>query len=93
MKVFDKLTNRNFELFASQNYNNPECESVDEFKEDLSRFKYLKRLFRKYDITNDDSFEYFNINLNKLKKFIVKNELYNKYQYLFSSIYYLIIRH
>tara|TARA_Y100000590_G_scaffold1649_1_gene2078 strand:+ start:30402 stop:30695 length:294 start_codon:yes stop_codon:yes gene_type:complete len=36
----------------------------------------------KYDITNDDSFEYFNINLNKLKKFIIKNELYNKYQYL-----------
>ena len=53
MKVFDKLTNRNFELFASQNYNNPECESVDEFKEDLSRFKYLKRLLRRYETSED----------------------------------------
>ena len=53
MKVFDKLTNRNFELFATQNYNNPECESVDEFKEDLSRFKYLKRLLRRYETSED----------------------------------------
>ena len=53
MKVFDKLTNRNFELYASQNYNNPECESVDEFKEDLSRFKYLKRLLRRYETSED----------------------------------------
>ena len=53
MKVFDKLTNRNFELFASQNYNNPECESVEEFKEDLSRFKYLKRLLRRYETSED----------------------------------------
>ena len=44
MKIFDKLTHKNFELFASQHYNNPECTSVEEFKEDLSRFKYLKRL-------------------------------------------------
>ena len=43
MKVFDKLNRKNFKLYASQNYNNPECIDVNEFKEDLSRFKYVTR--------------------------------------------------
>ena len=53
MKIFDKLTSRNFELFASQHYNNPECTDVEEFKEDLTRFKYLKRLLRRYEQSGD----------------------------------------
>jgi len=53
MKLFDKLTSRNFELFASQHYNNPECCEVEEFKEDLTRFKYLKRLLRRYEQSGD----------------------------------------
>ena len=53
MKIFDELTNRNFELYASQHYNNPECCDVDEFKEDLTRFKYLKRLLRRYEQSGD----------------------------------------
>ena len=53
MKIFDKLTVRNFELFASQHYNNPECTDVEEFKEDLKRFKYLKRLLRRYEQSGD----------------------------------------
>lgn len=53
MKVFDKLTNKNFALFASHHYNNPECTDVEEFKDDLKRFKYLKRLLRRYETTGD----------------------------------------
>lgn len=53
MKIFDTLNKRNFELFAAQNYNNPECLDVEEFKEDLARFKYLKRLLRRYELTED----------------------------------------
>ena len=53
MKIFDTLNRRNFELFAAQNYNNPECLDVEEFKEDLARFKYLKRLLRRYELTED----------------------------------------
>lgn len=53
MKIFDTLNRRNFELFAAQNYNNPECLDVEEFKEDLARFKYLKRLLRRYEFTED----------------------------------------
>jgi len=53
MKVFDKLTNKNFEMFAAHYYNNPECMDIDEFKEDLSRFKYLKRLLKRYETDGD----------------------------------------
>tara|TARA_R110000744_G_scaffold149450_2_gene262598 strand:+ start:134 stop:502 length:369 start_codon:yes stop_codon:yes gene_type:complete len=53
MKIFDELTHRNFEFFAMQNYNNTECCDIEEFKEDLARFKYLKRLFRRYEVHND----------------------------------------
>jgi len=36
-----------------QNYDNRECYDIEEFKEDLARFKYLKRLFRRYEVHND----------------------------------------
>ena len=53
IKVIDKLTPRNFEFFAMQHYDNRECCDIEEFKEDLARFKYLKRLFRRYEVHND----------------------------------------
>ena len=53
MKIFDELTNKNFEMFAAHHYDNPECTDISEFKEDLSRFKYLKRLLRRYEIDKD----------------------------------------
>ena len=48
MKLFEKLTDENFTMFAMQCYDNPQCTSVDEFMEDLRRFRYLKRLLRRY---------------------------------------------
>ncbi len=53
MKIFDELNARNFKLFASHHYNNPECLDVEEFKQDLNRFKYLKRLLRRYELTGE----------------------------------------
>lgn len=53
MKIFDKLDNSNFELFAAQHYNNPQAIDVIEFKEDLNRFKYIKRLLRRYSKNGD----------------------------------------
>ena len=32
-------------------YNNPQCECEKEFEDDLKRFKYIKRLLRKYHET------------------------------------------
>ncbi len=46
-----KLSNATFELFAAQHYDNPECEDMHEFQEDLNRFKYIKRILRKYKRT------------------------------------------
>lgn len=47
-RLFDELDEENFLIFAAKNYNNPACVDVDEFYEDLARFKYIKRLMRKY---------------------------------------------
>jgi len=53
MKIFEELTHRNFKLYAAQHYNNPEAVDVDEFKEDVSRFKYIKRLLSRYEAHGD----------------------------------------
>ena len=44
----DSLNETNFVLYAAKHYNNPECFDTEEFLADLKRFKYLKRLFNKY---------------------------------------------
>jgi len=49
MKLFDELNEENFLLFAANNYNNRQCTSTEEFYEDLSRFKYIKRLLSRYE--------------------------------------------
>jgi hypothetical protein len=48
MRVFDTIDEDNFPLYAAKNYNNPQCLDVEEFYDDLARFKYIKRLLRKY---------------------------------------------
>jgi hypothetical protein len=51
--MFKQITKENWLLFAQQHYDNPTLEKEKEFYEDLKRFKYLKRLFRKYVFTGD----------------------------------------
>jgi len=46
--IFKSLNDENFTLYAVKNYDNPQCHSMQEFEEDLTRIIYLKRLFRKY---------------------------------------------
>ena len=48
---FDKLTKDNVLMFAIQNYDNPQAEGEKEFYDDMKRFKYLKRLFKKFSKT------------------------------------------
>ena len=48
MQLIDELTEKNFELYAAKHYNNPRCLDIQEFYDDVSRFKYLKRLFGRY---------------------------------------------
>lgn len=45
---FDELNEDNFLLFAIKHYENPQSVTYEDFEEDLKRFKYLKRLFKRY---------------------------------------------
>ena len=52
--MFDiPLSDDNFIMYASKMYDNPSCQSEDEFYEDLNRVKYIKRLFFRYDNTGE----------------------------------------
>ena len=45
----EQIDETNFMLYAARHYNNPSCFDTLEFYEDLNRFKYIKRLFSRYD--------------------------------------------
>ena len=51
--MFKEITKDNWLLFAQHNYDKPILNSEQEFYDDLKRFKYLKRLFRKYKVTGN----------------------------------------
>lgn len=44
---FDNLNNENFLMYCIKAYDRPDM-IMSEFKEDMKRFNYLKRLFRRY---------------------------------------------
>ena len=46
--MYEKITPQNVVMYAIKNYDNPQCEGEKEFEDDLKRFKYIKRLLRKY---------------------------------------------
>ena len=37
-------------MYAIKHYDNPQCEVEKEFHDDMKRFKYIKRLFKKYTL-------------------------------------------
>lgn len=49
----DSLDETNFVLYAAKYYDNPSCFDTLEFYEDLNRFKYIKRLFSRYEETGE----------------------------------------
>ena len=49
----DDLNEANALLYAAKHYDNPHFFDTIEFYEDLSRFKYLKKLFSRYEETGD----------------------------------------
>jgi len=44
----DNLTESNILLYAAKHYYNPTFSDIEEFHEDLKRFKYIKRLANRY---------------------------------------------
>lgn len=51
--MIDKIDDSNFVLVAAKYYDNPQCFDTLEFYEDMSRFKYIKRLFNRYEDTGE----------------------------------------
>ena len=47
--MYEKITSDNVMMFAIRHYENPQCEGEKEFHDDMKRFKYIKRLLRKYN--------------------------------------------
>ena len=50
--MFDELNNDNIMMYAVKAYDKPNC-ILSEFKEDMKRFNYLKRLFKRYRKYNE----------------------------------------
>ena len=48
-----ELNDDNFLIFAIKHYRNSSCTGMAELEDDLKRFKYLKRLFNRYEKTGD----------------------------------------
>lgn len=49
----ETLTDANFIIYAAKHYDNPQCFDTEEFYDDLKRFKYIKRLFNRYELTGE----------------------------------------
>ena len=46
--MYETINADNVVMYAIRHYDNPHCEGEKEFEDDLKRFKYIKRLLRKY---------------------------------------------
>jgi hypothetical protein len=53
MLIINELTEDNLFLYAAKHYNNPTFSDIEDFYEDLKRFKYIKRLVNRY-LTDKD---------------------------------------
>lgn len=51
--LINELTPENWLFFAIQNYHNPSSVTYSDFEEDLKRFKYIKRLLKRYSTTGE----------------------------------------
>ena len=40
-------------MYAIKHYENPQCEGEKEFHDDMKRFKYIKRLLKKYKMSGE----------------------------------------
>jgi len=43
-----ELTEDNFNIYAIKHYDNTACKGMAEYNDDLKRFRYIKRLLKKY---------------------------------------------
>lgn len=48
-----ELTEDNLVIYAAKHYYNPKFIDIEEFNDDLKRFKYIKRLLNRYEESGD----------------------------------------
>ena len=46
--MYEKITSDNVMMFAIKHYENPQAVTQEDFYEDLKKFKYIKRLLKRY---------------------------------------------
>jgi len=51
--LFNELNEENFLLFAIKHYENPQAVTREDFDKDLSRFRYIKRLLKRYNTSGE----------------------------------------
>ena len=51
--MYENITTNNFVMYAIKHYDNPQCEGEKEFHDDMKRFKYIKRLLKKYKMSGE----------------------------------------
>ena len=51
--LFNELNEENFLILAIKNYENPQAVTREDFDKDLSRFRYIKRLLKRYKTSGD----------------------------------------
>lgn len=47
--LIEPLNHKNYFLYCAKYYDNPQCADIEEFKEDLNRIKYIKKLLTRYE--------------------------------------------
>ena len=70
--IFNELNDDNYLIFAIKHYDNPQAVTYEDFLNDMKKFKYVKRLLKRYKKTGD------------LKSHLLINHfivLYNVFQY------------
>lgn len=49
----EPLTEKNWKLYASKNYDNPQSIGDEEFEQDMKRLKYVKKALTRYKMTGE----------------------------------------
>ena len=71
-----ELTKNNFELYAAKHYQKDKWSTDDDFKEDMSRFKYINRLVNRY--YRDDDLK---------ERLILNHIIILGFEYTFKSVF------
>lgn len=50
---FNELNDENYIIFAIKNYENHESSTIEDFEEDMKKFKWVKRLLKRYKTTGE----------------------------------------